>query len=1206
MSQFGFPNLDMMAGYSQPYGNIPQQLHQQAMQSNFPIMQPYMPAPQHFNPMAGFGPQFNQGMMGMIGPMIGQLAESFMSARGYSYAPPQADPYAIMFARQQERQLERLGQMGLNYDINRGARYGQDIFGMDPATAYGFSSTLMPIIPQLARGMPGGSARDFAQAMYGATQVMRDYTTPGSFNIGLSGYEGRQLTENMLQYFIPNGRIDPSRTGGLQLGQLGGLATALSSEGLLRSGVSDSQFNAELKRVGLDPGGMSTTQLASARGIVRSDQMGKQISEYADVVSMMGDLMGKRDAPIPELLRNLKELTGGEMSQMSATEMSGLLLKVRETGRIAGIASQALVEMGKQAAAINQSMGISGAAGVEGMTQSLLATVAAQTSISGPFEGRMSGQQMMETRERLRNRATTSQANVVSVNAAQYLDMVRDQVPAAQQAQFDSLYSQAMAGQLNQSNLGQVVGFAQSAGLDTTGLRTNLQSWRRASQFQDEYQGITERVANVEQGKELRGVLNRTIGRLGKTSGLTGQQISDVTSAIWESGDGTSGSIRAQLDRIAKDRGYSEDQISSMMQFGQRAMYDDRVLRDIERMNLGPDVHGVSGAIQLFGGVQQRAYERLRTVEQRRIAGAKLLGESGVRTTDSFFQRLVGELGQGGTAKDAAIRAAGFFKDDEMYAPFRGQMEKMKSAYDKMQSAATPEDKATATAEFRAASEALRDAAGGDFQAIAHMEGALDFLSGTKGMKLVDNVDDANALVKQLSGAASDPGLERYIEEYSGAGAARMAANRRGMKNSLQLARGSENLINELRAAGVSEDDTRMVAARAALVTHTNDARRDAAHLREQFNASTGGGLKPLPKQFQGIPGEANIITALGDEEWNLRHKKLSKGDRIEAFKKYRAAAMAYKRRFYTNGELDVQKIRRWANRTGKSGSELQKLIEGAVQSDQSLRGMMGYFEGSEGNEEEALKGIDDLYAMQDKAYKDSGGAEQMRGFQSLSKALSGVDLSSIRESDRLRTDFTMNKPQYQEFLDDVEGLMGGPDLSQYGGLSAVDMQARARHDLRTKGSLIWKADMAKVDKLVAQYSEETDPAKREILKGKIKDSFTMSDRGKALMDELAMVDPDKRDEMGLALGRAKEAFVGLRIGDEASIAAAKKAFKEADDMIADATGKGKNDINVHVTGEMSLLDETGKPIGKGAINNGSQRDAEKKKAKEKKKSSWF
>ena len=75
--------------------------------------------------------------------------------------------------------------------------------------------------------------------------------------------------------------------------------------------------------------------------------MGRQLESYAEVVHIMRQMMGTPDAPIPNIIQNLQQMTGNALQMMDPNQVRTLLDRVKETGRAANISMDMMVELVK-------------------------------------------------------------------------------------------------------------------------------------------------------------------------------------------------------------------------------------------------------------------------------------------------------------------------------------------------------------------------------------------------------------------------------------------------------------------------------------------------------------------------------------------------------------------------------------------------------------------------------------------------------------------------------------------------------------------------------------------------------------------------------------------------------------------------------------------------------------------------------------------
>ena len=104
------------------------------------------------------------------------------------------------------------------------------------------------------------------------------------------------------------------------------------------------------------------------------DPPGKIIKSFGKVLPfqltdaqkrVLREITGDPDAPIPQLVKSMQQLTGGKFQQMQPGQMQGMLLKIRETARASNIAMDVMMETLVTASQQHQAMGGSGLGGAQ-------------------------------------------------------------------------------------------------------------------------------------------------------------------------------------------------------------------------------------------------------------------------------------------------------------------------------------------------------------------------------------------------------------------------------------------------------------------------------------------------------------------------------------------------------------------------------------------------------------------------------------------------------------------------------------------------------------------------------------------------------------------------------------------------------------------------------------------------------------------------
>jgi len=179
-------------------------------------------------------------------------------------------------------------------------------------------------------------------------------------NMGFGGTS--QQMANAIYSGTRHLQMTPEEVGRVT-GVLGGAYMPYTDGGGL-SGVSDRVFTQ-----GLNRGEIGETIASMSRNFVldfgMSDSGMVEFSKKANaMVSSLKDLFG-RDKPITQLFQNLQELTQGGLQHMDASQLQGLVDRLKSTTAINGLRPELMLESARMNAMFARQLGMPGVVGVD-------------------------------------------------------------------------------------------------------------------------------------------------------------------------------------------------------------------------------------------------------------------------------------------------------------------------------------------------------------------------------------------------------------------------------------------------------------------------------------------------------------------------------------------------------------------------------------------------------------------------------------------------------------------------------------------------------------------------------------------------------------------------------------------------------------------------------------------------------------------------
>lgn len=651
-----------MPEFSPAFGNLPQSMWLppgQTFTQGGSFFGPQLYNPHHFTFGSGF-----------VGQGLGQFAEQFANQRGYQYFPTGVNAFDVMRGRQLESGLQRASDFGTSIDEGRLARAIEQGFKLalgstSPATmahANTLASQFTPMMQGLGffNMMPGGSASDFARHIYMASQNVRDFTR-SEYHLGMSDDSAQGMVRRMTDFFAPTGRWDAQRMRGLGFGEMGQLASSLTRYGLLRTGATDREIMDTAERNGMDTTRVTQRTLDSFRDSASTANMGRRLQEYADVIGTMREIMGAPDAPIPTIISELQQFTGGQMQQMDPAQVQQLLYKVKELGRTANISMEAMTEIVKMGSTSYQQMGLNPILGGQVAQSVYAATVASQTFTPGTFIGRFSPNEEVNVRHKWMTRGVQSSAANMSMQMRMMLnELSDDNLDPSQRAlkyrmldranNFEFSWQNVSAAQEQLSQLG--IGNARSwSRLNSTSgvqeelarnpqLLTNLQerqviNTRRAlsTTVQDYYRFISEGGG---------GQNDTLVKQLGTTAAANNISVEELLGRVTASySNAPTGEVSAQMAYL-KSTGLDIKGLNGETLFGGLRSY-----RGMEDLLRGRDLADTYKLSQLLSEGKLADQRKMEDTIKMGMAGQTFLSNLNVSLRGSSFDRVMGAVAGG-------------------------------------------------------------------------------------------------------------------------------------------------------------------------------------------------------------------------------------------------------------------------------------------------------------------------------------------------------------------------------------------------------------------------------------------------------------------------------------------------------------------------------------------------------------------------------
>jgi hypothetical protein len=368
--------------YGAPYG-FPV-VDPSAFQPSFFPSNPYFPglAQQPQSLPFGYRPPLLQGPIpriaapfdfsfipGPLGPLAGAVAaaplQSFMTERGF--LPGGTTPFANLYDQAQGYEFQRMQtevqQFGAELDRQsllstfRGlAQVTGSPFGTEQlrqADRFGsFLTSITPFVapfaPQIVEQFygPQGSATILSQNLALQGRFRRD---PITGQIGLSAETTRDLSETIQAGFASD---LGNRFAGTTLGETGVLFGELQRRGLLPEAGGGAG----------DRGGDASDRTADLSRIQ------ERLGNYAGVIQAMREIFGDAgnpNAPIPQLVQALDQLTQGTFATRGADQLQDTVRNIRNLSQLTGLGIEGFTRLSEYAGGLARQQGLSGEAALQ-------------------------------------------------------------------------------------------------------------------------------------------------------------------------------------------------------------------------------------------------------------------------------------------------------------------------------------------------------------------------------------------------------------------------------------------------------------------------------------------------------------------------------------------------------------------------------------------------------------------------------------------------------------------------------------------------------------------------------------------------------------------------------------------------------------------------------------------------------------------------
>ena len=663
-----------MSGYGPAFGELPGTAYMPpgGQYGGGTFFGPQIPNPHHLN----FGP-------GLFGSAAGYGMEQIAGGMGMQYTPRGVNYMDIMQGRSFERGLTQAGDFGRGLDeqklakaIEMGFRAAGQSSPQATAHANALAATVSPSMSAMGfmQHMPGGSAETFAQQMFMASQNMRDFTR-SEYSLGAPTADSLSMISRLSDFFMPvPGVVDPIQTRGMKLGDIGRMAGTLTSYGLIDTNVSTDDMRAAAKELEYNFDDLTGGEKGRLKDLTRANNVGKQLQSYAELFGTLRELTGDPEAPIPQLVTAMQQLTGGKFQQMQPGQMQQMLIKVKETARASNIAMDTMMETLIAASQQNMAMGGSGLGGAQMALTSRAAAVAMQTVTPGAFSGRMSPEKLGNLENALAQRGRVSINTQINAQAAMLTDELLSGggLTEAQKTELAGIREQAMAGGFTLPGQNELIQRFASLGVDPNRARLALQSDVGVQRWLDRNPDFDQAIRAGQQRDIQKDVVGYVRGRYANAMGK-----------------GSNDRLIQQLDRTAAASNMSNDQLLNVL--GEAFFHAptgsvDEISEYLKQQNVnasGLNLQEFYGDVERSGGMQRRyrglgissreelgqqysvQAQEAKQAHEKRIraatAGQMLLSDIGAANRGGALDRIVGAVAEGATSlKEVSMAAFGF------------------------------------------------------------------------------------------------------------------------------------------------------------------------------------------------------------------------------------------------------------------------------------------------------------------------------------------------------------------------------------------------------------------------------------------------------------------------------------------------------------------------------------------------------------------
>jgi hypothetical protein len=516
----------------------------------------------------------------------------------------------------------------------------------------------------------------------------------GGGRFGLGSGEMSAIQTQLMNHFMPDGKLNFERSKGFMPGQISALGLELQSRGLL------GDWRAE------DPG-----TVESASSAQRGRRVVKRMDDYLDSMSLAGELTGQgKNIDARDAMAVMQSMTGG-VGQMSAGQITNQMEKIREVMKASGIAFQTMVEIVKQGGDMAQRVGLSSMTGRALAVDSIMtAAVASSTSSGGEYYGRASFEELTDAN--LRNglgaalspaarraagmvSALKARAGVMGTSADALAGgnlMLRAALKMANGEQLSSAEQQALVQ--DASGEGAVAALRGIGILDPTsalynqsGIEQEIATGKYAQVGAGQLQGRERR--NIMRGI-LQGGASTELQRLVR-GGLSQDRILDIVTNLKHQSGNRDEYINTVTDALAAAG--ADKTIAN--QFAAKAYDADR-----SALGTGATIKDLDQAIRLENAALESP-----AIEKQIRANAKIsriMREANIPANKNLVWRLIervqkqGELSQQDIKEFAAENVAGATSVQQIYDILKPEYDELKKLKDQSEDQSLPAEKRAA------------------------------------------------------------------------------------------------------------------------------------------------------------------------------------------------------------------------------------------------------------------------------------------------------------------------------------------------------------------------------------------------------------------------------------------------------------------------------------------------------------------------------